>query len=127
MTTTTAPATVHAVLDATVAAWDAADADAFADLYSAEATVVLGTGAFLRGREEIRAYMSAGFAGPLGGTRGFDEQISTRVLGDTAIVVSNSGFMLPGEDAVAPERQRKATWVLARQGGDWLVESYHNC
>ncbi len=70
--------------------------------------------------------MAAGFAGPLRG-RGADEAESVRVIGNGAIVVSRSGFRLPGEDAVAPDRQRRATWTLARNDAGWQIEAYHNC
>jgi uncharacterized protein (TIGR02246 family) len=127
MTGTATDTTVRDTILATVAAWDASDADAFAALYTPDATVVLAGGTFLRGREEIRGYMTAGFAGPLRGTRGGDEQESVRVLGDAAVVVSRSGYALPGEDGPAPERLRRATWTLARHDGRWFVEAYHNC
>jgi uncharacterized protein (TIGR02246 family) len=127
MTGTAIHTTVTDALRATVAAWDANNADAFADLYTPDATVVLPGGTFLRGREEIRRYMAAGFAGPLRGTRGSDEQDSVRVVGDCAVVVSRSGYLQPGESAPAPERARRATWTLSRHDDRWLVEAYHNC
>jgi uncharacterized protein (TIGR02246 family) len=127
MTGTAIETTVTDAVMATVAAWNANDADAFADLYTPDATVVLPGGTFLRGREEIRRYMTAGFAGPLRGTRGSDEQDSVRLVGDCAVVVSRSGYLLPGEDAPAPDRARRATWTLTRTEGRWLVEAYHNC
>lgn len=118
---------VQATILGTVDAWNANDATAFAGWYAPDATVVLQDGTFLRGRDEIRAFMAAGFTGRLRGTRGSDEQVSVRVIGDTAIVVSLSGFLLPGEETVAPERVRRATWTLARHDDRWLVEAYHNC
>lgn len=127
MITTDAQTEVLAVLAATVQAWSANDAEAFAALYSDDASVVLGGGTFLRGRTEIRDYMAAGFAGPLSGTKGADEAESVRVIGNGAIVVSRSGFRLPGEDAVAPDRRRRATWTLARNDAGWQIEAYHNC
>ncbi len=110
---------------ATTAAWTRNDAAEFADLYAPDATVVLGGGVFLQGREELRQFMAAGFAGRLKGTYGIDEQDSVRVIGDTAIVVSRSGFNMPGADD--PTMVKRATWTLVKQDGRWLVESYHNC
>jgi uncharacterized protein (TIGR02246 family) len=127
MSRTTIDTTVTEPILATVKAWDANDADAFAEAYAPDATVVLAGGTFLRGREEIRQFMTAGFTGRLRGTRGVDEQESVRRVGDCAIVVSRSGFMLPGEESVAPERVRRATWTLSRHNEGWRVESYHNC
>jgi uncharacterized protein (TIGR02246 family) len=124
MTATTTEATAVDTIIATTTAWTRNDADEFAALYTADATVVLPGGTFLRGREEIRRFIAAGFAGPFKGTFGIDEQDSVRVLGDTAIVVSRSGFAGPGGE---PGRVRRATWTLVRHDGGWLVEAYHNC
>jgi uncharacterized protein (TIGR02246 family) len=118
---------VRDVLAETAQAWGAQDADTFAELYTPDATVVLTGGVFLRGREQIRAFMAAAFTGRLAGTRSVDEQESVRIVGDAAVAVSRSGYLLPGEDAVAPDRMRRATWTLARHDGRWLVEAYHNC
>jgi uncharacterized protein (TIGR02246 family) len=110
-----------------VAAWDANDADTFAELYAEEATVVTA-GSQQHGKDEIRAFMAAGFAGPLKGTTSTEEPQRIRFIGqDVAIVNSLGGFILPGGDAVLPSLQRQATWVLNRAGSGWLVESYHNC
>lgn len=126
-TPTTQDQAVRDVLAATVAAWAANDADAFAGLYSPDATVVVQGGGFLQGREQLREFMAAGFAGARKGTRSIDEQESVRIKGDTAVVVSRSGVLMPGEQTVAPERLRRATWTLARHDGWWLIEAYHNC
>jgi uncharacterized protein (TIGR02246 family) len=127
MITTAIDTTVRERLAESVAAWDAQDADAFAALYADDATVNISSGASLAGREQIRQYMAAGFAGPLAGTRGYENPRSIRVLGDVAVVTSESGYSLPGESSVPAERVRRSTWVLSRHSGDWLVEAYHNC
>jgi uncharacterized protein (TIGR02246 family) len=125
MTGTTTETTAVDTIMATTAAWTRNDADEFADLYASDATVVLTGGVFLQGREEIRQFMAGGFAGRLKGTYGIDEQDSVRVIGDTAIVVSRSGFAVPGSDT--PNLVRRATWTVVKHDGRWLVESYHNC
>jgi uncharacterized protein (TIGR02246 family) len=43
---------------------------------------------------------------------------------DAAIVVSRSGILMAGEDAVPAEREVLATWVLARQDGAWRIAAY---
>jgi len=105
-----------------VAAWTANDADAFAALYTPDATVTLADGTHLRDRDEIRAFMAAGFAGPLRGTTGRDEVESVRLLGPGAgVAISRSGFTPPAD------RVRRATWTLAREGDEWRVAAYANC
>lgn len=119
---------IRDVLHALVAAWAANDADAFAAHYADEATVVLPDGVFHQGREEVRRYLAEAFAGPLRGSTSVDEPERVRIVGeDAAVVVSRSGFLLPGEDELPAERLRRATWVLSRVSGAWRVEAYHNC
>jgi uncharacterized protein (TIGR02246 family) len=75
---------VREVLQGTVDAWTANDADAFAARYTKDATVMLAAGEQLRGRDEVRAFMAAGFGGRLRGSRGMDEPQSVRKLGADA-------------------------------------------
>jgi|SRR3954454_12122987 uncharacterized protein (TIGR02246 family) len=110
-----------------VAAWDANDADAFAELYTDD-TVVVTTGKYTQGKEGVRAFMAGGFAGPLKGTTSVEEPDQIRfVTDDVAIVNTISGFVLPGEKTVQPSLERRATWVLRRGDDGWRVASYHNC
>jgi uncharacterized protein (TIGR02246 family) len=117
---------VRDVLQRSYKAWAAADAEAFADLYTEDATVVL-RGTFLRGRDAVRDYMTGAFAGRLKGSQGVDEPLDVRVVGGhTAIVVSEAGVRMPGEHSVPAERQVVATWVLSKEDGQWLVTAYAN-
>jgi uncharacterized protein (TIGR02246 family) len=126
MNTTEAETAVRHTILGTVRAWTANDPTAFAARYSPDATVVL-PGTFLQGRAEIEAYMKAGFDGPLRGTRGSDEEVSLRIIGGGAVMVSLSGYLPADEAQTVPARARRATWTLARHGDEWLVEAYHNC
>jgi len=117
---------VREVLDRMVQAWADNEAAAFAGLYSDDATVVLPGGVFHKGRGAIENYMAMGFGGPLKGTKGVDEPEDVRVLGDTAIVISKSGILMPGETELPPERLRRATWVFSKSSGDWVIEAYTN-
>ncbi|MES9602574.1 SgcJ/EcaC family oxidoreductase [Actinomadura sp. NPDC000929] len=116
---------VHEVFERLYQAWGDGDADAFADLYVEDATVVM-PGVFNRGREAVRGFMAAAFEGPLKGSRGVDEPRDVRVYGDTAIVVSRAGIIMAGEQEFPPKRERLATWVLSRRDGRWLVAAYAN-
>ncbi|WP_319461777.1 SgcJ/EcaC family oxidoreductase [Micromonospora sp. RTP1Z1] len=119
---------VREVPHALVAARAANDAKAFADHYADDATVVLPGGVFHQGRAEVRRYMTAAFAGPLRGSTSVDEPESVRVVdGDTAVVVSRSGLLLPGGETLPADRLRRATWVLSRRGDAWRVAGCHNC
>jgi uncharacterized protein (TIGR02246 family) len=114
------------VLDRFYVAWAAGDADAIADLYTKDATVVM-PGVYDTSADEVRAFFTAGFAGPLKGSSAIDEERSVRVYGsDAAIVISTSGILMAGETSVPAPRLVRATWVLARQDGRWLIAAYHN-
>jgi uncharacterized protein (TIGR02246 family) len=118
---------VHDLLARMVVAWDAGDAISFAGLYGEQASVAIA-GSYLQGRNEILAFMSGGFAGPLKGTKSDERPQRIRfVAPDVAIVNSLSGIVQPGETVVRPEFQRHATWVVKRVDGSWLAEAYHNC
>jgi len=72
--------------------------------------------------------MAAAFAGPLKRSRRPHSAQSVRFLsGDTAIVVTESATLFPGEAEAPPDRQHLVTWVLTRHDGQWLVEANHIC
>jgi uncharacterized protein (TIGR02246 family) len=124
---TTDETAVRDVLDGLYAAWAAGDADGIARLYAQDATVVM-PGVYHTGKEQVRAFFAGGFAGRLKGSSAVDESRSFRFLGDdAAIVVSEGGILMPGEATVPAGRMVRATWVLARPDGEWLITAYHNC
>ena len=126
MTTHTQSDTVLNVIHAVYDAWADNDADAFAALYTEDATVVQ-PGIFKTNKEVVRTTMAAGFAGPLKGSIVHDEPQSVRFLGpDTAIVVTEGSVIMAGQTEIHSTPQVRATWVLTKQDGQWLVAAYHN-
>jgi uncharacterized protein (TIGR02246 family) len=118
---------VRAVLDRIYAAWAANDADAFVAPYADDATATL-PGAYLPGKEAIRATMAAVFAGPLKGSTASYEVQSIRFPGpEVAIVTSKGATLLAGEAEPAAGNRSLETWVLAARAGAWRVEAFHNC
>ena len=108
-------------------AWALMDAAQFAACYADDATVI-GPGIFLRGKDGISGSMAAAFAGPLKGSRRPHSAQSVRFLsGDTAVVVTESATIFPGEAEAPPDRQHLVTWILTRHDGQWLVEANHIC
>jgi len=118
----------QAVLDAlkgVYQAWEANDAEAFVADYFDDASVVQ-PGVYLKKRQAIQGAMAGAFAGPLKGSRVIDQPQDVRfVNADTAIVISEGGIVFPGQSAVPSEGMVRATWVLAKREGRWLVAAYH--
>jgi uncharacterized protein (TIGR02246 family) len=118
---------VLAVLDGIYNAWADNDADAFAGWFTEDATSAR-PGSISEDRASLRERMAQGFAGPFKGSRVLDEVQSVRLLGtDAAVVISRSGVLLAGHEAVPADTWVLATWVMTRQQGRWLIAAYHNC
>lgn len=125
-TTTSNEGEVLATIDAVYAAWAANDADALAELYTDDATVVQ-PGVLKKSRDEIRSTMAAGFAGPLKGSHVLDTPQSIRFLADDiALVIAEGGIVMAGAADGRPERVVRATWVLTKRDGRWMVAAYQN-
>jgi uncharacterized protein (TIGR02246 family) len=113
---------IHAVYDA----WADGDADAFAKLYTDDATVVQ-PGIYKKSNDVIRTTMAAGFAGPLKGSRVLDERQSVRFLGsDTAVVITEGGVLMAGQTELSAEGLVRSTWVLTKRDDQWYVVAYQN-
>jgi uncharacterized protein (TIGR02246 family) len=118
---------VLAVFDATSSAWAQGDADAFVRWYGETATVIL-PGSYLRGKAAVRVAMAEAFAVPLKGSKRIHKPQDVRFLGtDTAIVITRSVTVLPGESEPSADRWELATWAFSRGDDGWLVEAYHSC
>ena len=120
-------AEIAAVPDRLVAAWAAHDADAFADLFIPDGTLIL-PGVYKKGRDEIRAFMAAGYAARYRGTRVTGSPLDIKPLGrDAVALVTVGGVLEPGETEVSSEAAIRASWILVRHDGRWRLALYHNC
>jgi uncharacterized protein (TIGR02246 family) len=105
------------------AAWDANDADAFADMFVEDGSMLVGDRQ-LMDREEIRTYMAAAFSGGYRGTKLAEEPIEIRLLTDSvALAVTDGGIVPDGADAVAPTDLVRGTWIIRKADGDWRIVS----
>jgi uncharacterized protein (TIGR02246 family) len=119
-------AAIAGVPQAIIAAWGAHDADAFAAQFTEDASMVL-PGSHVTGRDAVRKYMAAGFAGPYKGTQVVGEPRSMRALGPgSAVVVTLGGVRSKQATELTEAQQVFATWVLAKQDGTWRIAAYHN-
>ncbi|OLB81268.1 MAG: DUF4440 domain-containing protein [Actinobacteria bacterium 13_2_20CM_2_71_6] len=108
------------------AAWDRNDADAFADVFTDEGSMLVGDNQ-LTSRDQIRSYMTGAFAGPFQGSRLVDEPVDIRLLTDhVALAVTEGGVVYAGETEPSPDRMARSTWVASRRGGDWRLVSYQS-
>jgi uncharacterized protein (TIGR02246 family) len=124
---TTDEAALRAFPQRIVAAWGAYDADAFADVFTADGSMILPGGIYATSREQIRGFMRAAFAGPYQRTQVVGEPIAIRRVGDDVAVVTTQGGVRGVEETeVAPEKLVRATWVITRDGDDWRLLSYQN-
>ncbi|GAA3748857.1 SgcJ/EcaC family oxidoreductase [Salinactinospora qingdaonensis] len=109
-----------------VAAWKAHDAEAFAEVFTEDATMIL-PGLYRKGRDEIRSFMAAAFAGQFKGTQVTGDPLDIRLFNGTAgVVVTQGGVLAPGESEVSDERAIRASWVVVKENGEWKLAAYQN-
>lgn len=107
-------------------AWLHNDADAFARVFADNGSLLMQDRQ-LRGRDEIHAYMAAGFAGPLRGASVKGWPLSVTFLhDDAAVLVTEGGIRMAGETETQRERQIRAVWVVVREGDDWRLVSHQS-
>ncbi|NJP33612.1 SgcJ/EcaC family oxidoreductase [Micromonospora thermarum] len=118
-------AAVRDVATRIMAAWAANDADGFAAIFTEDGTLIGDS--YMKGRDGIRAYMAAGFAGPYAGTRVHVEPLDVRFLtAEIALLVTRGSVLLEGESGIVPERGFLATSTVVRRDGRWHIAAYQN-
>ena len=97
------------------AAWAANDADAFADVFAENGSLLMRDEQ-LKSRAEIRSYMADGFAGPFRGARVTGWPLEVKFLDDDVVCfVTQGGIVLATDDELLPEREIRAVWVAVRR------------
>lgn len=110
-----------------VKAWAAHDADAFADLFTPDGTMIL-PGVYQKGRDAIRAFMTVAFAGPYQGTRVTGTPIDLKPLADGAVaLLTTGGVLAAGATELADANAIRASWILVKREGRWQLAVYQNC
>jgi uncharacterized protein (TIGR02246 family) len=108
------------------AAWERNDADAFAEIFVDNGSMLVGDEQ-LRGRDEIRKYMAAAFEGPYKGGRLTEEPLEIKLLApDVAVAITQGGVLYEGDTEVPPGRQVRTMWVVTKKDGDWRLVSHQS-
>ncbi|MFE2209064.1 MULTISPECIES: SgcJ/EcaC family oxidoreductase [Streptomyces] len=109
-----------------VEAWAAHDADAFAEAFTPDGSMII-PGVFQKGREAIRAFMAQAFEGPFKGTRVVGTPADLRFANSEAgILITQGGILAPGESEPSAERAVNASWVVVKSEGRWYLAAYQN-
>jgi uncharacterized protein (TIGR02246 family) len=120
-------AEIAAVPGRLVSAWAAHDAEAFSQLFTQDGTLIL-PGVYKKGRDDIRQFMEAGYAGPYKGTSVTGTPLDIKPLGTDAVaLLTVGGVLAAGEKEVSSKQAIRASWILVRDDGTWRLAVYQNC
>jgi uncharacterized protein (TIGR02246 family) len=127
---TTAEADVREVLGRLADAWNSGDAAAYARLFTEDADYVTYFGLNLPGRDVIESSHRALFEGPLKGSKltgqlGASAKVRS-VRPDVAVAVVGGGSSVTGADTTDEGRESTVSFVLVREGGEWLITAFQN-
>ena len=107
-----------------MAAWSANDANAFADMFIDNGSMLVGDNQLVS-RDEIRSYLAEAFAGAYRGSRLTEEPTEIRLLTPTVAVAITRGGVIPeGQDSLVDTAELRTMWVVVKRDGDWRIASY---
>lgn len=110
-----------------MAAWKDNDPDTFAAVFADNGSLLLQD-TQLTSREEIRAFMAAGFTGPLRGAHVTGWPLLVTHLSEgVSMVVTHGGILMDGDTELLPEREIRATWLIVARDGQWQLLSHQSC
>ncbi|MDG4792772.1 SgcJ/EcaC family oxidoreductase [Micromonospora sp. WMMD1082] len=110
-----------------VSAWATNDAAGVANVFTEDGILILPGDVYKKGREEIRAFMAAAYAGPFKGSRVTGRPVDVRFVSDeVALLRTHGGILAPGETEISPELAVRSTWITVKQGDEWLLSGYQN-
>ncbi|AWI32816.1 SgcJ/EcaC family oxidoreductase [Streptomyces tirandamycinicus] len=119
-------AAIAALPQRIVQAWAAHDADAFAEVFTPDGSMII-PGVLQKGRESIRAFMAQAFQGPFKGTRVTGTPVDLRFANsESGILITQGGILAPGESEPSADRAVNASWVVVKRDGQWFLAAYQN-
>lgn len=104
------------------------DADGVANVFAEDGILILPGDVLKKGRDEIRSFMAAAYAGPFKGTGVTGQPVDVRFVNDeVALIRTHGGILAPGETEIDPELAVRSTWVCVKQeDGEWYLAGYQN-
>lgn len=104
------------------------DADGVASVFTEDGILILPGDVLKKGRDEIRAFMAAAYAGPFKGTGVTGRPVDLRFVNDeVALIRTHGGILAPGETEIDPELAVRSTWVcVKKEDGEWYLAGYQN-
>ncbi|MCA1655681.1 MAG: SgcJ/EcaC family oxidoreductase [Pseudonocardiaceae bacterium] len=110
-----------------VAAWAKNAAAGVADVFTEDGSMILPGDVYKKGREEIRAFMAAAYAGPFKGSGVTGKPVDVRFVNDeVALLRTHGGILAEGETEIDPELAVRSTWVCVKRDGTWYLAGYQN-
>jgi uncharacterized protein (TIGR02246 family) len=110
-----------------VAAWAENDADGVASVFTEDGILILPGDVYKVGREEIRAFMKAAYAGPFKGSGVTGIPAAVRFASDdVALLRTHGGILAEGETEIDPELAVRSTWICVKKDGEWQLAGYQN-
>lgn len=110
-----------------VKAWSKNDVEGIVDVFTEDGILILPGDVFKNGREEIRSFLAAAFAGPFKDTGVIGRPVDLRFASDdVALIRTHGGVLAPGDTEIAPELAVRSGWTCVRRDGTWYLASYQN-
>lgn len=126
MTVTADTTGVAALPGQIVDAWARHDAQAFADVFIEDGTMIL-PGVYVKGRENIAQFMGGAFATAYQGTKVTGTPFDVRQIGPgVVLLLTEGGVIRPGETEVAENAKIRASWLAVERDGVWKLAAYQN-
>lgn len=110
-----------------VEAWSRNDAGDVAEAFTEDGILILPGDVFKQGRDEIKAFMEAAYAGPFKGTGVTGVPVDVRFASENvAVLRTHGGILAPGETTIIEELAVRSTWVVVKRDGTWQLAAYQN-
>ncbi|WP_086852939.1 SgcJ/EcaC family oxidoreductase [Amycolatopsis kentuckyensis] len=110
-----------------VGAWAENSADGVAEVFTEDGILILPGDVYKVGRDEIRAFMKAAYAGPFKGSGVTGQPVDVRFASDSvALLRTHGGILAAGETEIDPELAVRSTWVCVKKDGEWYLAGYQN-